>query len=316
MRIGIQADSALEDTMTKKYSATLNPYVEAAQSKATAKSYALDLTDFIKSGGQIPATPEMIADYLVSLAETHAVATIQHRLVAIHKAHQEKRYESPVRDLLVRRTMQGIRRVKGVAQRRVRALVRDDVVELLLVIGKQAPLRAARDKALLLIGFAGAFRRSELVALTVDDVTTHAHGIDLLIRRSKTDQEGRGRTVFIPHSASEDRCPVLALDAWLRLAGITRGFLFRSVSRHEKVGDSGLSPQSVALVVKSLVGSARGPAAAADVSSHSLRAGFITEAATVGLPTHLIMGVSGHSSLEMIMRYTRVAQKRTIPSLL
>ena len=180
-----------------KSSKLVNSFTQAAQSASTRRSYAQDVRHF-KVNSKIPATPEMVAEYLAKFAGVLSVATLQHRLIAIHQAHTDKEFDSPVKDQLVKRTMQGIRRTFGVAQRRVRALVKDDLLELLVMVNKQKPLKAARDKAVLLIGFAGAFRRSELVALTMEDITPHAHGIELLIRRSKTDQEGEGRTVFIP----------------------------------------------------------------------------------------------------------------------
>ena len=189
-----------------KNSALVNSYVHAAQSASTTRSYSIDVKNFKSNGGRIPATPEMVADYISRFAGTLAVATLQHRLIAIHRAHIDKGYASPVSDKLVKRTMQGIRRTFGTAQRRVQALVKDDLIELLVLVAKQKHFKAARDKAILLIGFAGAFRRSELVALTVEDITPHAHGIELRIVRSKTDQEGEGRTVFVPMAKSEDRC--------------------------------------------------------------------------------------------------------------
>ncbi len=292
-------------------------YTQAAQSASTKRSYAQDVRHFRANGGKIPATPEIVAEYLAKFAGVLAVATLAHRLIAIHRAHTDRGLDSPVKDRLVKRTMQGIRRTFGVAQRRARALVKDDLLELLVLVAKQKPLKAARDKALLLLAFAGAFRRSELVALRMEDITPHAHGIELLIRRSKTDQEGEGRMVFVPLAKSEERCPVKALDGWLELAGIGEGPLFRPVNRHDKVvKDLALTPQSVALIVKSAVGKSKGVDAAKTISAHSLRAGFVTEAATVGMQTSAIMGQTGHKSLEMVYRYVRPAEKRRIQSLL
>lgn len=304
-------------SLAPKPSKLVTSYTEASQSVSTRRSYAQDLKHFKANGGKIPCAPETIAEYLAKFAGVLAVATLEHRLIAIHKAHSDKGLVSPVADRLVKRTMQGIRRTIGVAQKRARALVKDDLVELLVSVAKQKPLKAARDKAVLLLGFAGAFRRSELVALRLEDITPHAHGIELLIRRSKTDQEGEGRMVFVPLAKSEERCPVKALDCWLELAGIGEGALFRPVNRHDRVVKQlALTPQSVALIVKSAVGKAKGVDAAKTVSGHSLRAGFVTEAASVGLQTSAIMGQTGHKSLEMVYRYVRSAQKRQIPSLL
>jgi integrase len=288
----------------------------AAESESTRRSYAADLRHFKSCGGRIPATAEMVANYLAKNSTKLAVATLEHRLVAIHKAHQNIGVPSPTKSVLVKRTMQGIRRTNGTAQRRMRALVRDDLIELLTAIAKQKPMKAARDKALLLVGFAGAFRRSELVALDVDDVTHYPHGAEIRIKRSKTDQEGAGRTVFIPQARSVERCPVHALAEWLRIGGITSGPMFRAVNRHDQASRRRLSAQAVALIVKSTVAVARGHGAAEHFGGHSLRAGFVTEAAMVGLPTSAIMGQTGHRSLEMVYRYIRPVEKRKLPTLL
>jgi integrase len=303
--------------MPKTSAAIVKAYAEAAQSESTRRSYAQDIRHFKRNGGKIPATPAMVAGYLARFAESYAVATLQHRLVAIRRAHVDGGYASPTSDKLVKRTMQGIRRTEGVAQRRVQALVKDDLLELLVMVAKQKSLKAARDKALLLVGFAGAFRRSELVALTVEDITPHAHGIEILIARSKTDQEGEGRTVFVPLAKSEDRCPVLALQAWLELAGIGRGPLFRPINRHDCLAnEKALTSQSVALIVKAHMRTTKGEEAARRVSAHSLRAGFVTEGAMAGMQASVIMGQTGHKSLEMMFRYIRPVQKRQIQSLL
>jgi integrase len=300
-----------------KVSALVKSFTRAAQSKSTTRSYALDVRHFRAQGNKIPATAEQVAQYLATFAGVLAVATLQHRLIAIHCAHTDKGLESPVKDKLVKRTMQGIRRSVGVAKKQARALVKDDLLEILVAVAKQKPLKAARDKALLLIGFAGAFRRSELVALRIEDIMPHAHGLELNIVRSKTDQEGQGRTVFVPMARSEERCPVKALQAWLELASIGEGPLFRAVNRHGLVvKPAALTPQSVALIVKAAVGKSKGADAARLVSGHSLRAGFVTEAATVGMQTSAIMGQTGHKSLDMLMRYVRPVQKRQIQSLL
>jgi integrase len=297
-------------------SALVAGYAAAAQSTATTRSYAADISHFKQHGGTIPATPAIVAEYLAAMAETLAVSTLQHRLIAIHRAHSDRGLSSPVMDNLVKRTMQGIRRTFGVRQRRVTALVKDDLVEIMSHVDQQMPMRAARDKALLLVGFAGAFRRSELVGLRYDDMTEYENGIELLLRRSKTDQEGVGRTVFIPHSRG-GRCPVKALKSWFQLAGIVSGPLFRPINRHDQlVGSKALTPQSVALIVKASVCMSFGDEAAKLVAGHSLRAGYCTEAATVGLLPYQIREQTGHRSDVTLARYIRPVAKRKIPSLL
>lgn len=297
-------------------SALVVSYSAAAQSNATTRAYDADIRHFKQHGGAIPASAAMVAEYLASVAGTLAVATLQHRLIAIHRAHAEQGLESPMKDHLVKRTMQGIRRTLGTKQRRVTALVKDDLLEMMVHIDRHAPMKAARDKALLLIGFAGAFRRAELVALQYEDMAQFEGGVELLIRRSKTDQEGVGRTVFIPY-ARGSRCPVKALKNWLELAGIAAGPLFRPINRHDQiVGNKGLTAQSVALVVKTSVRMMSGNEAAKMAAGHSLRAGYCTEAASVGLQPYQIREQTGHRSDVTLARYIRPVAKRKIPSLL
>jgi integrase len=297
-------------------STLVDTYAAAAQSNATKRSYAAAVRHFTHHGGAIPANAVMVAEYLAACAGSVAVATLQHRLIAIHRAHLDKEVPSPVMEPLVKRTMQGIRRTYGTAQRRVRALTKDDLLEMLVLIDQQRPTKAARDKALLLIGFAGAFRRSELVGLRCEDMTEYDNGIELLLHRSKTDQEGVGRTVFIPY-AKGSRCPVKALRHWLALAGIGEGFLFRAINRHDHVvSDRALTPQSVALIVKEAVRRMKGSEAAKAVAGHSLRAGYCTEAAIVGLQPYQIREQTGHRSDVTLARYIRPVAKRKIPSLL
>lgn len=298
-------------------SSAVDGFTAAAQSAATQRAYAGDLKHFRAHGGTIPATPQMVANYAAKFAGSSAIATIQRRLVGIHNAHIEQGLASPVMDRLVKRTMQGIRRSFGVAQRRVKALVKTDLLEMLVMVSQQKPLKAARDRALLLIGFAGALRRSELVAIQCEDITAFDGGSEILLRRSKTDQEGVGRTVWIPHAKDAERCPVAALDQWLALSGIVRGPVFRWVSHHgHLIGDKGLTPQSVALVVKRSVKRVHGAAATKAVSGHSLRAGYCTEAALAGMAPWQIREQTGHESDVTLAKYIRPVSKRKIPSLL
>lgn len=304
-----QASQALASALVAGYSA-------AAQSEATTRSYDAGIRHFKQHGGTIPATPTMVAEYLASMAGTLAVATLQHRLIAIHRAHTDKGLTSPAMDALVKRTLQGVRRQHGVKQRQVRALVKDDLLEMMVHLDQQMPMRAARDKALILVGFSGAFRRSELVALQYEDMTQYDSGVELLLRRSKTDQEGAGRTVFIPY-ARGSRCPVKVLKNWLALAAIDSGPLFRPINRHDQVvGCKALTPQSVALIVKASVRMMSGDEAAKMVAGHSLRAGYCTEAATVGLQPYQIREQTGHKSDVTLTRYIRPVAKRNIPGLL
>lgn len=297
-------------------SAQVNLYTQAALAENTYRSYRADMQHFKAAGGTVPCTAVQLAEYLASYATTLAVATLQHRVIAIHRAHLDAGQPSPALDPLVKRTMQGIRRTRGTAQRRVKALVKDDIIELVLMAEKQKPLKGARDVALILIGFAGAFRRSELVSILFEDVAWFDElGCEIHVRRTKTEQE-RGHTVFIP-CARGPRCPVQALKNWLTMSGIVNGPVFRRISRHDRVASvSALTPQSVALVLKATTALAKGQEAASAVSGHSLRAGYATAAACAGVPTHVIKQQTGHRSDATLAKYIRPLSRRKTPSLL
>lgn len=296
-------------------SVQVNLYTQAALAENTHRSYRTDLKHFKASGGTIPCAAMQLAEYLASHATTLAVATLQHRLIAIHRAHLKAGLPSPAMDVLVKQTMQGIRRTRGTAQRRVRALVKDDIIELTLTAEKQGPMKAARDVALILVGFAGAFRRSELVGIQREDIAEFEHGLEIHIRRTKTQQE-TGHTVFIP-CAKSSRCPVKALKHWLALSGIESGAVFRRINRHDQVASNrALTAQSVALMLKSITTAAKGAESSRSIAGHSLRAGYCTEAASAGVPTHIIMAQTGHRSSATLAKYIRPLTRRKTPSLL
>jgi integrase len=200
----------------------------------------------------------------------------------------------------VRATLRGIKRTRGCAQRQAKALLRDDLLLVLDAIGDRP--KDMRDRALLLIGFAGALRRSELVALDVEDIEHVHQGIVIILRRSKTDQDGHGRKIGIPFGRRR-WCPVAAFDAWLAVSRIVAGGIFRPVDRHGHVQEARLSGEAVSLVVQervAAVGLDPSP-----YSGHSLRAGFATSAAQAGVLTSRIRAQTGHASDAMLARYVR-----------
>jgi site-specific recombinase XerD len=168
-----------------------------------------------------------------------------------------------------------------------------------MVVTLDASLAGVRDRALLLLGFAGAFRRSELVALDVADLSFTARGVEVTIRRSKTDQEGAGRVVAIPLGSQAETCPVRSLRAWLEAAGIEAGSIFRAVNRWGRVGGR-LADRDVACTVKRAAERAGLDPAA--FSGHSLRAGLATSAALAGKSDRAIMATTGHKSRAMVDR--------------
>lgn len=264
------------------------------------RAYASDLSQFATWGGTIPATDMMVAAYLTEHADTRATATLARWLASLAKAHRASGGPDPTRSELVRSVLRGIRRRYGSAPDQAKPLLRDDLMLALDAIG-DGP-KAARDRALLLIGFAGGFRRSELVALDLADIEHVRQGVVVTLRRSKTDQSAAGRKIGMPYARGR-HCPVASLDAWLALADITAGPLFRPVDRRGRVADARLSGEAVSLVVKArLAAIGIDPA---DYSGHSLRAGFATSAAQASISSWKIRQQTGHKSDAMLARYVR-----------
>jgi site-specific recombinase XerD len=281
--------------------------IAASKADRTIKAYRSDTNHFeawcVERGRPyLPATPETVADYISSLADAGmAAATITRRLSAISQVHKMAGWETPTQTQIVRMTAAGIRRKLGTAPQQARPILVEDLRAMLAALPED--LRGRRDRALLLIGFAGGFRRSELVGLDVEDVTEEAEGLRVKIRRSKTDQEGAGRDIGIVRGHHPLTDAVAALSEWREAAGIEEGPIFREVDRGDRVGLSRLSDRAVARIVKGAA--ARVGIDPATVSGHSLRAGLATSAATAGAPERAIMRTTGHRSEAMVRRYIR-----------
>jgi integrase len=186
------------------------------------------------------------------------------------------------------------------AQSQATPLLKEDLILALDAMGDS--MKDLRDRALLLVGFAGGFRRSELVGLDREDIEPVRQGMILHLRRSKTDQLGQGRKIAIPHGRTRF-CPVAALDAWLTSSGIEHGPLFRPVDRHGRIGEDRLSGEAVSLIVRErLAGAEINPSG---YSGHSLRAGMATSAAQAGVSSWKIRQQTGHASDAMLARYIR-----------
>lgn len=287
--------------------AAARDYAAASRAEATLRAYASDWSDFAawcaeRNLDALPATPATVGVYLASLAEDGLkVSTIGRRLVALTQHHRDAGHHLDTRHPAVSATLRGIKRTHGSAQTGKAPVLPDDVRAMLGTLGDG--LLGLRDRALLLVGFAGAFRRSELVALERADVEVQRNGLVVTIRRSKTDQEGAGRKVGIPLGSAPEVCPARSLEAWLAAAGVERGPLFRAVNRHSQVSGSALSAGAVALIVKRSA-----LAAGLDAqryAGHSLRAGLATSAAMAGADERSIMRQTGHRSAEMVRRYIR-----------
>jgi len=288
-------------------------YLAAAKAASTRAEYAKDLKYYRNTGGSLPATVDQVVTYITRMAVSLAVATIEKRLVSLHVAHLEQGWPSPVHDPRIKQLMQGVRRSLGVGQRQVAAIEKNTLIDMWSAASKGRPVQAARTMALLAIGWAGAFRRSELVALTWESVTWLDNGIEITLHASKVDQVGAGFVKYIPQ-AYGDRCPVQALKDWQAVSGHLTGFIFRPVNRHDQIADRPLTPHAVAQIVKRIIAqTGRDPALYA---GHSLRAGFATAGTLAGIPSYQLMQVTGHRSEATLQKYVRIGQRRRIPSLL
>jgi site-specific recombinase XerD len=280
----------------------------ARQSKAanTLRGYRADWRDFCAwceghGLNALPSTPEAVASYIAECAARLKVGSIQRRLNAIAEAHKATGLESPTVSGMVRNTLKGIRRVIGTAASQKAAALTQDIRAMVAVT--DSGLIGLRDRAMILLGFASAFRRSELVGLNFEDCAFSKEGLTVILRRSKTDQDGQGRKVGIPYGSNPGTCPVRTVQAWLEAAAVTSGPVFRSISRHRRVQLGRLSPADVARVVKKLA--ERAGLDAAKYAGHSLRAGHATAAAIAGASERSIMNQTGHRSVQMVRRYIR-----------
>uniref|UniRef100_E6PJA6 Phage integrase n=1 Tax=mine drainage metagenome TaxID=410659 RepID=E6PJA6_9ZZZZ len=275
-------------------------YARNARAATTHRAYARDWRDFAAFCAQVgfdalPAPPQAVAHYITALAGIKAVATIRRRLVAIAQMHKLQGFASPTSDPIVREILAGIERTHGVAPRRKSALT----VELLKdILHRLDPgLKGIRDRALLLLTFAGGFRRSEVAALDLADVRFETRGAVVTLRRSKTDQRGVGREVAIPQLRTATLCPVQALQAWLAAAAITEGALFRTFSMRGALQPHRIDGRDIARLVQRL---ARRAHLDGDFGAHSLRAGFITSGAMRGVAEVSLQAVTGHRSTTIL----------------
>ena len=281
-------------------------YARHAKSHNTRRAYASDWDDFARwcqpyGFVPLPARPETVALYLTALADALKTSTLGRRLATISQVHQAAGHETPTTAAPVRLVWAGIRRAKGTHQQGKAPAVTAEMRRMVDTLDER--LIGVRDRALLLLGFAGAFRRSELVGLDLADVHAGHDGLTVTIRKSKTDQEGQGRKVGIPYGSHPHTCPVRSMAAWREKSELTEGALFRAINRHGKMQPGRLSDRAVALIVKrAALAAGLDPA---KYAGHSLRAGLATSAAQAGVSERSIMAQTGHKSVMVARRYIR-----------
>ncbi len=282
-------------------------FARAEKSTATRRAYRSDFQIFrswceAKRLRPLPASAEAVAAFLAFDAKNGTKpSTLERRLAALRFAHKLAGHQSPTTSEAVKSTLRGIKRTLRHLPARKAPATSDKIAAMAALTDDTA--RGLRDRALLLLGFAGAFRRSELVALNTTDLEFCAGGLRVAIRRSKTDQEGDGTTIAIARGSCA--CPVEAIRQWLEAAGIRSESIFRPVSKNGRVLNRRLSDRAVAEIVKKYA--RRVGLKAKDFSGHSLRAGFLTSAAQRGASIFKMMDVSRHKSVETLRGYIRDA---------
>lgn len=289
--------------------AAAEAFASASKSPATLRAYRSAWTAFTSWCEQrgalaLPADPNLVAVYLSSLAcGGRKVPTVEKHLAAIAEAHRLRRMTPPSADPAVVTVMKGLRRTVGVAKTGKHPLVIQDLRRVMAAIPDD--LLGIRDGALIITGFTGALRRSELVALNVEDLRFQEEGTVITIRRSKADQEGKGEHVGLPFGSRIETCPVRAIKKWLSITGIESGPLFRPIGRGGHPGDGRLSGESVGLAVKRAV--ARVGLNPRKYGAHSLRSGLVTSAATAGVDSVQLSRHTRHASLAVLRDYIRPA---------
>ena len=280
-------------------------YAAASRAENTRRAYASDWNEWsghclVRGWSALPAHPGELAAYLASMADAgRKVATIRRRLVAIGAAHKMAGHPSPADAAAVRMTVEGIERKLGAAPLKKAALTVDLIAKALKKIPDD--LTGKRDRALIMVGFAAALRRSEIVGLDVNDIRHHPKGLVLHLRRSKTDQRGEGKTKAIPTGRRIHVAEALA--AWLTAAGIKDGPIFRGVRGPNVLADR-LCTEQVARIVK-----ARAAAIGLNPKSfagHSLRSGYISSAADAGATLQTIASHAGHAKIDTTLGYVQV----------
>lgn len=312
------ADSSLVDTGHELTASLerLRRYADQAWTENTRKAYRSDWQHFSawcseQRRSPLPASVETVALYLGALVDDHALATIERRLSTISAAHREAKVENPtsVKDGMLMSIWKGIVREKTRYQDKAEPLLVEELKTIVQCLPRDPDTNdlfpdSYRDRAIILVGWAGALRRSELVSLECRDVEfIKGSGMNLTIRQGKTDQEGRGLIKGIPYGAIEQTCPVTSLRIWLRVAQITEGPLFRRFYRGGRVGDKALTAQYVSVILKKHA--ERVGIDSSRLSAHSLRSGFITQAIRSGKSERRVKEHSGHKSWDTFNRYVK-----------
>ena len=279
----------------------------------TIRAYKSDFKDFglfcVQNGFKnLPSEPKIVSLYLTNLSTKEIkLSTIKRRLVSIGVIHKMNGHYLDTKHPIIIENLMGIKRRKGIVQKGKKPILINDLTKIVDVINKEKieDIKKLRDKSIILIGFAGGFRRNEIVSLDFEDLEFVFEGLKINVKRSKTDQFGAGLTKGLPYFENKLYCPVTTIKRWINVSKIKDGPLFRRFAKGSKLLENRLTDQTVALIIKQYLSIAG--INSENYSGHSLRSGFATSAAEAGADERSIMAMTGHKSTEMVRRYIKEA---------
>ena len=283
--------------------------LQNSKANNTVRAYKSDFKDFglfcAQNGFKsLPTEPKILSLYLTYLSTKNVkMSTLKRRLVSIGVIHKLKGHYLDTKHPSIIENILGIKRRKGSIQNGKKPLLINSLKKIIDVIDqeKNEKIKKLRDRSIILIGFSGGFRRNEIVSLNYEDLDFVEEGLKISLKRSKTDQFGKGFIKAFPYFDNSQYCPVVSIRNWLEISKINSGPLFRRFTKGSKLSDRRLSDQTVALLIKDYLKIAG--IESRNYSGHSLRSGFATSAAESGAEERSIMAMTGHKSTEMVRRY-------------
>jgi site-specific recombinase XerD len=304
-------NNIITDLKTLQEETLLN--LKNSKANNTIRAYKSDFKDFVLFCVQnglksLPSEPKIVSLYLTQLSTKDIkISTIKRRLVSIGVIHKLKGHYLDTKHPSIIENLMGIKRRKGVNQKGKKPLLINNLKKIIKVIDEQQKekIKKFRDRSIILIGFSGGFRRSEIVGLDYDDLEFVKEGLKINIKRSKTDQFGEGSIKGLPFLDNSEYCPVASIQKWIEISKINSGPLFRRFSKGSNLTEKRLTDQTVALLIKNYLNLAG--IDSRNYSGHSLRSGFATTAAEAGVEERSIMAMTGHKSSEMVRRYIKDA---------
>jgi len=287
--------------------------LQSSKANNTVRAYKSDFNDFGLFCSQngfksLPSEPKIVSLYLTYLSTKHLkISTLKRRLVSIGVIHKLKGHYLDTKHPSIIENIMGIKRRKGSIQEAKKPILISTLKQIIDVIDKlnKQEIKKFRDRSIILIGFCGGFRRKEIVSLNYDDLDFVSEGLKINLRRSKTDQFGKGFTKALPYFDNSQYCPVVSLKKCIEISKIKSGAVFRRFTKGSRLSENRLTDQTVALLIKEYLNLTG--IDSKNYSGHSLRSGFATSAAESGAEERSIMAMTGHKSTEMVRRYIKEA---------